>query len=241
MSLKTIVDCRYQWWLFSFPVFHKHGSRHLFAFSPNFSWYQQFPEVVTVARLCDDRRDVDPVRNQECDLSHLPCTLLIALISNFMSCINSSFRAVIALSCETTAILPFSERISCTGSAISANAFNDFSGIPAKTCWVEVDSHAVHKFKKNSSLTDVPARFVKCRRNCEGVRSPISSPSNNFRTRMLLESDNLFVSAALIDHSPVGCWLYLLCPSRILALNERPHNRTLFGDTSDARDHKLSL
>ena len=88
------------------------NSRHLLALSPNFLWYQKFPEVVTAARFSDYRREVDVIRNRECDLSRLPCTLLVTLISSFMNCIDSSFRAVIALSCETTAILPVSGWIS---------------------------------------------------------------------------------------------------------------------------------
>ena len=54
-SLMAIVDCRYQWWLLSFPDFHEHDSWHLFALSGNFSWYQQFPEAMAAARLWPSR------------------------------------------------------------------------------------------------------------------------------------------------------------------------------------------
>ena len=96
--------------------------------------------IPTVFRMCgvprfrDGQWDIAFERLRECDRPRRFCVLLVALIFNLISWINSSFNAVIALSYETAALLPFSGRILCTRYTISANAVNDASEIPAKTC-----------------------------------------------------------------------------------------------------------
>ena len=173
--------------------------------------------IPKVFRLCgvpwfrDGQWNIAVERLRECDRPRRFCVLLIALIFNLISWINSSFNAVIALSYETAALLPFSGRILFTRYTISAKAVNDASEIPAKTCWVEVDSQAVHKFCRNSMLTDVLAKFLKWRKNWAGVRSPNSSSSNDFRTCMLLESDNLFINAVFsASYWPCSCRLSII-------------------------------
>ena len=121
-------------------------------------------ECVVVPQFCGDQWYVDFERLREYDYPRRLCILLIALISNFMSWINFSFNSLIALSYATVAILPCSERISCTRSAISANTVNDFSGIPAKTCCDKVSSRAIYKFCRNSSMTVVLDQFLRCRK-----------------------------------------------------------------------------
>ena len=170
-----------------------HGT--LLLFSPNLLWYQKILKFLLVLRIWDIRRNPGCPRPRDLDRWCCPWVLLIALISKCISCINSSFNAAIALSCETAAILPFLGRISCTLSATSAIAVKDLSNIPAMTCWVETGSRVIQRFCRKSSLTDVPVRFYKWRKNWDGVRSPIPSPSSHFLTRMLLKSVSLLISA----------------------------------------------
>jgi len=106
-----------------------------------------------------------------------------------------------------SAMIPVGPYKSATESAISALLSSVRSRCGARSAWTFLGRRPSQSVCKMSSGNSVPARPRRCRRNCDGLRSPRGSFSNRRRVFCSRDEPRRLINSVFkssYDRSPLG-------------------------------------